>query len=45
MALVAKGSEIIGRKKLVDAQFDMEVTSKNRLYFENSKRMVVRTWR
>jgi uncharacterized LabA/DUF88 family protein len=28
MALVAKGSEIIGRKKLVDAQFDMEVTSK-----------------
>jgi len=28
MALVAKGSEIIGRKKLVDAQFDEEVTSK-----------------
>jgi hypothetical protein len=28
MALVAKGSEIIGRKKLVDAQFDDEVISK-----------------
>lgn len=28
MALVAKGSEIIGRKKLTDAQFDAEVTSK-----------------
>jgi len=28
MALVAKGSEIIGRKKLADAQFDAEVTSK-----------------
>jgi uncharacterized LabA/DUF88 family protein len=28
MALVAKGSEIIGRKKLVDAQFDEEVISK-----------------
>lgn len=28
MALVAKGSEIIGRKKLVDAQFDEEVESK-----------------
>lgn len=28
MALMAKGSEIIGRKKLVDAQFDTEVTSK-----------------
>lgn len=27
MALVAKGSEIIGRKKLADAQFDEEVTS------------------
>lgn len=28
MALVAKGSEIIGRKKLVDAQFEEEVVSK-----------------
>lgn len=28
MALVAKGSEIIGRKKLFNAQFDEEVTSK-----------------
>ena len=28
MALVAKGSETIGRKKLVDAQFDEEVVSK-----------------
>jgi uncharacterized LabA/DUF88 family protein len=28
MATVAKGSEIIGRKKLVDAQFDNEVLSK-----------------
>lgn len=28
MALLAKGSEIIGRKKLVDAQFDEEVVSK-----------------
>lgn len=28
MALVAKGSETIGRKKLVDAQFDDEVISK-----------------
>jgi uncharacterized LabA/DUF88 family protein len=28
MALVAKGSEIIGRKKLVDAQFNEEVESK-----------------
>ncbi len=28
MALVAKGSMIIGRKKLVDAQFDEEVISK-----------------
>ncbi len=28
MALVAKGSETIGRKKLVDAQFDDEVVSK-----------------
>ncbi len=28
MALVAKGSEIIGRKKLMDAQFDDEVISK-----------------
>jgi uncharacterized LabA/DUF88 family protein len=28
MALVAKGSETIGRKKLIDAQFDAEVTSK-----------------
>jgi hypothetical protein len=28
MALVAKGSETIGRKKLVDAQFDVEVVSK-----------------
>lgn len=28
MALVAKGSETIGRKKLLDAQFDEEVVSK-----------------
>lgn len=28
MAIVAKGSMIIGRKKLVDAQFDEEVISK-----------------
>ncbi len=28
MALVARGSEIIGRKRLVDAQFDEEVVSK-----------------
>ena len=28
MSLVAKGSMMIGRKKLVDAQFDEEVTSK-----------------
>jgi uncharacterized LabA/DUF88 family protein len=28
MALVAKGSEIIGRKKLVDSQFEEEVISK-----------------
>lgn len=28
MALVAKGSEIIGRKKLIDAQFKVEVESK-----------------
>lgn len=28
MALVAKGSEIIGRKRLVDAQFDLEITGK-----------------
>ena len=28
MALVSKGSEIIGRKKLIDAQFDLEIISK-----------------
>ena len=28
MALVAKGSEIIGRKKLAESQFDEEVISK-----------------
>ena len=28
MALVAKGSEIIGRKKILDAQFDEEIISK-----------------
>jgi hypothetical protein len=28
MALVAKGSMMIGRKKLVDSQFDEEVVSK-----------------
>lgn len=29
MALVAKGSLIIGRKKLADSQFDEEVISNN----------------
>jgi hypothetical protein len=28
LALVAKGSEIIGRKRLLDAQFDEQVLSK-----------------
>lgn len=37
MARVAKGSEIIGRKKLVDAQFDAEVISKTGFILKKPK--------
>jgi uncharacterized LabA/DUF88 family protein len=40
MALVAKGSEIIGRKKLVDAQFDEEVESKTGYKLKRPKEWV-----
>lgn len=41
MALVAKGSEIIGRKKLVDAQFPSEVISKTGYTLKIPKEWVV----
>ena len=40
MALVAKGSEIIGRKKLVDAQFEEEVESKTGYKLKRPKEWV-----
>lgn len=40
MALVAKGSQIIGRKKLVDAQFDEEVESKTGFKLKRPKEWV-----
>ena len=40
MALVAKGSEIIGRKKLTDAQFDEEVESKTGYKLKRPKEWV-----
>jgi hypothetical protein len=40
MALVAKGSMTIGRKKLVDSQFDEEVISKT-----GFKLKIPSTWR
>ncbi|MBK7697108.1 MAG: NYN domain-containing protein [Saprospiraceae bacterium] len=40
MALVAKGSEIIGRKKLVDAQFGEEVESRTGYMLKRPKEWV-----